>query len=462
MTALRITQRDYVTLRAHLFQPDRDEHGAILLAGLHRRRGELVLLVRELHLLDGDDFRPGQHGYREFAPAALARLGTRADSEGLSLVCCHSHPTATTKVSLSADDLDGHRRVFPHLIDIVGGRPVAGIAFGSDSAVGEVWHPDGHIGPLARVEVTGPPARMLTARPDLRIDPVDERYDRQARMFGSTGQRVLRAMTVGVVGLGGGGSLVVEQLAHLGVGRIIGIDFDTVEPHNLSRIVGATATDARRRRTKVSVAARLVERIDQTVRFTGVEGDIADAGTASMLLDCDFLFLATDTITSRLIANAIVHSHLIPMVQLGAKVDLREDGQLESVYAAVRPVFPHRGCLSCAGLIDAAMLQREAATDEERAAQNYIGLLDIIDPSVITLNGIGASAAVNVMLMSTVGLGREELAAHRIFDAQHGDWLTLQPQRDSACFWCGTGDRSRFARDDAAHLPVKSPSGTSP
>jgi tRNA A37 threonylcarbamoyladenosine dehydratase len=52
-------------------------------------------------------------------------------------------------------------------------------------------------------------------------------------------------MTVGIVGLGGGGSMVAEQIAHLGVGRIVAIDFDVVRTHNLSRIVGATGGDAR-------------------------------------------------------------------------------------------------------------------------------------------------------------------------------------------------------------------------
>jgi hypothetical protein len=207
-------------------------------------------------------------------------------------------------------------------------------------------------------------------------------------------------MTVGIVGLGGGGSMVAEQIAHLGVGRIVAIDFDVVRTHNLSRIVGATGGDARRRRKKVAVAEALVARIDPTIDFEAVDGDIADAAVAQRLLECDFIFLATDTITSRLVANAIVQAHFLPMVQIGAKGDLRGDKTIESVYVAVRPVFPGHGCLHCAGLVSPEALQREAASDQERAAQNYLGLTEVIDPSVITLNGVAASAATNVMLMS--------------------------------------------------------------
>jgi len=187
-------------------------------------------------------------------------------------------------------------------------------------------------------------------------------------MFGAAGQALLRRATVGVVGVGGGGSIVVEQLAHLGVGRIVAVDFDTVEPHNLSRIVGARGADAGRSRKKVEVMRRLVRSVDPGIAVEAIAGDIADASVAARLARCDFLFLCTDTIASRLVANAIVHSHHVPMVQVGAKVDMRGDGTMETVYVAVRPVFPKRGCLACASLLDPVALQREAATDEERRA----------------------------------------------------------------------------------------------
>jgi tRNA A37 threonylcarbamoyladenosine dehydratase len=75
----------------------------------------------------------------------------------------------------------------------------------------------------------------------------DDRFDRQVRLFGPAGQARLRALHVAVVGAGGGGSILVEQLAHLGVVTITAIDFDMVKRHNLSRIMGATMPDPGRR-----------------------------------------------------------------------------------------------------------------------------------------------------------------------------------------------------------------------
>ncbi len=453
---IEMAPRDADVLWPHLFPGDRDEHAAILLAGRHRRPDRTRLLVRELHLLGAEDFIPGEHGYRQIAPAALARLGNRAAAECLALVSCHSHPGATTSVSLSADDLAGHRRVFPQLLDIVNGQAVVGVALGTESAAGEVWMPGSDTTPLDGVRVVGHDIRLLTAgKGPSGSATAERRFDRQARMFGADGQAEIRGLRVGIVGLGGGGSMICEQLAHLGVGAITAIDFDIVKEHNLSRIAGASARDAQDERKKVEVARSLANTIDPRIEFDAIDGDISDRHIAERLTDCDFIFLATDSMTSRHVANAVVHAYFIPMIQIGAKIDLRARGEMESVYVAVRPVLPGQGCLHCAGLVDPEALQRESASDAERRAQNYLNLPETIDPSVITLNGIGASAATNTMLMTTVGLAGRALLDHRLFDARHGDWLSLQGQRDDSCPWCGSGEQSRFGRGESAELPVR-------
>ncbi|WP_194915337.1 ThiF family adenylyltransferase [Catenulispora rubra] len=74
---------------------------------------------------------------------------------------------------------------------------------------------------------------------------VDDAYDRQARLFGDRGQALLAATKVGVIGAGGAGSPLIQQLAHLGVGHLVVIDPDRIDVTNLSRVVGATRRDAR-------------------------------------------------------------------------------------------------------------------------------------------------------------------------------------------------------------------------
>ena len=451
MTADQIAE-----VRPHLFRADRDEHGAVLLIGTHRHASQTTLLTREVHLLADEDFPPGDHGYRQIAPAVLARLGNRAFAEELGLVSLHSHPGADRQVGLSPDDLQGHQRVFAHLLDITAGRPVGGLAMGTRSADGEIWLSPNEALRLDQLEVIGERSEILRAQPPRGADTTAERYDRQVRMFGAQGQEILRSLRVAVVGVGGGGSLVVEQLAHLGVGEIIAIDFDSVAEHNLSRIVGATTRDARRATKKVEVSRRLVNRIDPSVRFTSVDGDVVDSHVAELLTRSDFIVLATDSHLSRLVVNATAHAYLIPAVQIGAKVDVRTDGSIEQIYCAIRPILPPNGCLHCAGVIDPLALQRETATGEERVAQDYLGQdSGIIDPSVITLNAVTAAAAMNVLLFSAVGLGQSGLARHMLHTPANGEWLKLQVKRQDTCPWCSLASHSQFARGDGALLPVR-------
>ncbi len=455
LNELRISADEYERLHRHLFPGDHDEHGAILLVGERHTADRSTLAVRETHLLKPHEFPPGRHGYRQFAAAALARLGNRAAQEQLSIVTVHSHPGAHTSNALSGDDLAAHERVFPHLLDITGAQSVTGIALGAESAAGETWHSNGSRQDLTRVQVIGPNVTTLRPRPADLVASDLERFDRQVLLFGATGQAWLRDLHVGVIGAGGGGSVLIEQLAHLGVGHITAIDHDIVKRHNLSRIIGATERDARKKRKKVHVAQDHATRIDPSIRFTAIDGDISHTEIAPQVLGCDYLLLATDTATARLVANAIAQSFLIPVIQIGAKVELREGGAIEQIYTAVRPVLPRHGCLACTGLIDPFLLQREAATPEQRDQQNYLGNEDVADPSVTTLNVAAAAGALNVLLMSVIGQADPELAKHRITLTREGRVLATTPARDPDCRWCGESGSSRYARADLGLLPLR-------
>lgn len=96
-------------------------------------------------------------------------------------------------------------------------------------------------------------------------------------------------------------------------------------------------------------------------------------------------------------------SLLIPGVQVGSKVDVdKTTDEINDVFSVVRPVIPDSGCLWCAKLIDRTRLTEESLAEEDRKRQQYIE--EIPAPSVVTLNGIGASHAANEFLFSWTGL----------------------------------------------------------
>ena len=80
-------------------------------------------------------------------------------------------------------------------------------------------------------------------------------FDRQLRAFGAQGQVRLEGLRIGIVGAGGIGSLLTQQLVYLGVKNFTLIDDDTVGTTNLNRLVGANQWDVST--AKVAVLGRL-------------------------------------------------------------------------------------------------------------------------------------------------------------------------------------------------------------
>ncbi len=283
--SVSLLERDFEPLRQHLFRPDHDEHAAFLFVGIDAASRRL-LVRRVVPVADGD-FGPSTRGaHRAITARAVARAARKCSEEGLALLWAHSHPMATDSVGLSADDRESHERMHPHLIEITGHRPVGGLVFGKSSAAGEIWLPGGGVDDIGRVRILGPHLREMAPHRPLSRDTPD-RFARQALLCGAEGQALLKRLTVAVAGAGGGGSLIVQSLAHLGVGRILVVDFDRVGTSNLSRLVGARPGDVGR--LKIDVLGRLVAEIDPDIEYEGVPGDITYTEDARRLAEGDCL-----------------------------------------------------------------------------------------------------------------------------------------------------------------------------
>jgi molybdopterin/thiamine biosynthesis adenylyltransferase len=448
---LRIAQQDFDTLKNHLFPGDFDEHGAVLLAGISRPMGQLTLHVREVHLAkEGSDYVEGKIGYRALNPKFIHRFITRARDERLAYLAVHNHGS-DREVDFSRIDLESHERGYPALLQIARGMPVGALVVGHRSIQADVWVPDGARLELDRAVIVGNTIQQLTPSPDHNRPLAAEVYDRQIRMFGKAGQEQLAKCRVGVIGLGGIGSLVVEYLARLGIGRFLLIDNDRVEESNLSRIVGASILDALDETTKVTVASRLILSANDRAEVEVLTDDVAKESVAKTLTTRDYLFLAADSMRARLVFNAIVHQYLIPGVQLGSKIRSNSAGQLIDVMSANRPVRPGHGCLWCNQLIDPNLLAKEAKTDAERKNQAYG--VEEPNPSVISLNAISAAHAVNDFLLDYLGLRQETGDLYyEHFNSLKGTRTLVRPRRDEDCSECSHSGK-RYGRGDLVELP---------
>lgn len=473
---LVLPERMHEQLHGHLFPGDGDEHGAVIVAGLaHSLRG-IRLLARELFLAeDGEDYVAGRRGYRMLRGEFITDIVRRCRDERLVYLAVHNHG-GRDYVSFSEDDMRSHERGYPALLDITRGMPVGALVFAEQAVAGDLWFPSGKRAELDNAAILGTRIRHLTPKPIKASIQVNGTYDRQARLLGDVGCAILMGLKVGVIGAGGVGSLLVEFLARMGVGHLVVADPDRIDLTNLPRLIGATRFDAmswlieegrpkwlqnvgRKLSTpKVKYAQRLARRANPSIRFEGAVGDFLNPDIAAQFLDCDYIFLAADTMQARLLFNAIVHQYYIPGVQVGAKALVKEaTGDLLQVYSVTRPVTPDTGCLWCNGLISSAKLQEETQTAAERQAHRYINEPEVIAPSVITLNAQAAAQASNDFLFAVTGLRLPEAANDYVmFRARERVINFTAPRSDPDCLECGLLASSRRGKGDGYRLPTKS------
>lgn len=198
--------------------------------------------------------------------------------------------------------------------------------------------------------------------------------------LGASSERILSDCRAAIVGLGGGGSHVVQQLAHLGVKNFKLLDPDVVDESNLNRLVGATAEDALRHTPKTAVAARLIRGLYPEAAVVEIQERWQSAG--DQLHDADVIFGCVDTFLDRDQLEHAARRYLIPYLDIGMDVHQHLAGI--SISGQVALSLPNGPCLWCMGILNEARLAQEASRYGAAGGR----------PQVVWPNGMLASAAV--------------------------------------------------------------------
>lgn len=154
------------------------------------------------------------------------------------------------------------------------------------------------------------------------------RYARNFGTLGWEGQRKLLSSTVVVVGAGGLGGYVVEGLARAGVGRIVAVDGDVFEEHNLNRQL--LSTEALLGTSKAQAAAARALAINAAVEVVAVGEMFTAENGARILAGANLAVDALDNLPSRFTLEAAARAAGIPMVH----------GAIAGFIAQVMTVFP--------------------------------------------------------------------------------------------------------------------------
>lgn len=273
----------------------------------------------------------------------------------------------------------------------------------------------------------------------------ESRFSRNELLFGREGQKRIEATRVAIVGAGGLGAHVVQQLAYLGVKTLSIIDGDKVSLSNLNRLVGATEHDVGT--TKVRVLERLIKAVRPEARVVVVNESFITEEGFSALKGSDFIFGCVDKDGARLVLTEFAAAYSKPYLDVAT--DAGNDGQ--SWGGRMVFMLPDGSCLYCRRELAQEEVRRDLFTPGElRVEERIYGVsreaLGNTGPSVVSLNGILASVAVTEFMALVTGLRKP-----RTYLQYHGVFGILTTPSDPPmddCYYC----RTLYGKGEAADV----------
>ncbi|HEX3010980.1 MAG TPA: HesA/MoeB/ThiF family protein [Syntrophomonadaceae bacterium] len=162
----------------------------------------------------------------------------------------------------------------------------------------------------------------ITEQTGVTIREVDEaalahnimpgRYSRNLPALSVGDQYRLFQSRVGIVGCGGLGGYIIEELARIGIGEITAIDYDVFEEHNLNRQL--LSQPLLLGQSKARAAAERVRTINPAVKINALTEKLESGNGAALLAGCQAVADALDNISTRKILAKICDKLNVPLI----------------------------------------------------------------------------------------------------------------------------------------------------
>ena len=415
------------------------ESACVLLARqVETPRGNVRLLARSLHWVPDDAYlRRGatrlsiaSHGY---VPALAV-----AEADQCLPIWLHTHPgkQASPRASKHDEVVD---QELGKLFRLRSGSPLYGAIV--ISRAGDRLSFTGHVESedkrteIDRLWVSG--RRFMLVQNYLHKKGVpSEQFDRNIRAFGGEIQQVLSNLEIAVVGCGGTGSAVIEQLVRLGVRRLHLFDPDMLTAGNVTRVYGSYLGSVGK--PKVEVIASHVRQIAPDANVMTTQAKITIESVARQLMDADVIFGCTDDNAGRLVLSRIASYLLTPVIDCGVLLSSGPGGQLTGIDGRVTVLAPGAACLVCRDRVDLQRAAAELLTSDEYnrlAEEGYAPALLGPEPAVVTFTTQVASASVSELLERLIHYGPEPVPTELLLRSHEREMSTndQEPKEGHYC-----------------------------
>jgi hypothetical protein len=278
----------------------------------------------------------------------------------------------------------------------------------------------------------------------------NEQFDRNIRFFGKEGQARLSASHVAVVGIGGLGTHVVQQLALLGVGHLTLIDKEELDKTNTNRYIGIRYDDPIPGTHKLNNGERIVKEINPKIHVEQIPFSLLSKESFKAITQAQYVFGCLDREGARLVLNELCAAHSKPYFDLSSDI---LPGDPPSYGGRVCVAWDGKGCIVCYGELDVAEAQADLAGPDVRQNREAIygvnrEVLNQVGPSVVSINGVVASFAVTEFMLAVTGIRTPKRLI--TYHGHRGIVTVTKEEPFPDCYYCkgvrGKGDAADVQR----------------
>ncbi len=434
--SIRILDHLWQRAKKEALSGGEDESVAFLTARHFEMPDKIVFLAENLVSPKSTDYLNRGAFHLEVSPLYVNRVLNVAEGLKNTVIMVHSHPFEMEKPRYSITDDRGEALTSETISKCLEGNPPVGsLLIGQALASARGWLGLSKKSIPASVTVLGKTTFQFHNHSDNRAGSKEHSLvDRQVRAFGTSTQLLLESLQIGIVGLGGTGSAVAEQLVRMGVKNLILVDHDKFEPSNWSRLYGSTWKDTTHNNYKVDIISDHLKRINPKIKLQGVKKSVLTNDVLKSLANCDIILSCLDRHAPRAVLNELSYQCFIPVIDVG--VGLQKD-QHGVVGGSVRATLigPGLPCLLCQEIVRPEMITAEnlsPAEYEARRAEGYVNNIGQNVPSVISYTSLAGSLGMTMFLDYIAGHWADTYSS-TIFDLQTKQTLKLRSDIKNEC-----------------------------
>lgn len=435
ITSIRIQDELLNQVHQKVLSTGADESVAFLTASYFDTGEKLVLLGSTIVPAKSTDYlRQGPY-HLEVSPMYVNRVLNVAEDQKNSVIMVHSHPFEEGLPKYSVTDDHGEALTSETISKCLEGNPAVGsLLFGQTHLTARVWSG------LSKKATRSPVSVLKGTRLNLHgtlndlTNHQDNFYDRQIMALGTSFQHNFSQLDIGIVGLGGTGSAVAEQLVRMGAKKLRLVDHDRIEKSNVSRLYGSTIRDAELRKYKVDLVKEHLTTINPDLHVTSLNKSVMTKDALTFLSNCDLIFSCLDRHAPRAVLNELSYQCFIPTIDVGMGLQKQADGSLAG---AIRTTIigPGLPCLVCQEIIRPEIIMAENLSPAEyraRRAEQYTVDLSVNAPSVISFTTMAASFGV-LQAIDLLSNTRPEGGSTLLFDLSSRETIRIAGQTKDDC-----------------------------